>query len=952
MGSFDRTMTDQGKKYFAFISYKREDVKWADWLRRKLEHYRLPSSLRKQDASLPKEIRPVFRDMLELSGGLLAEEINEALRQSRYLIVICSPRAAQSPWVDKEVKTFIELGRARDIIPFIIKGKPFSDDPDTECFTPTLRSLKGDEELLGININEMGRDAAAVKVVARMFDLMFDTLWKRYERWKNRRRMLWGGFFLSLSLLGLAVGVYIAQKNRELSLANDNLEKANRTILVERDRANQERDFALAVSDSLRIANDSIIKQRDIILMTYRKLRETHWSMLGNQSLAVAEKAMGLIAEGDSYTALRLAAEILPQNPGAPDRPYVPEAEMVLRKASLENNAVLNSIASCVTISDDGRRLISSYADRTEGDVKVWDISSGRLIKELPVCKYDNPSYPFLPGVILISPDNNTLFISSALDRNSALWDIESGEFLRSLNPDIPHDPTLAVAFRQDGTTICEGKKNTLLFWSTETGELISKQPIQSGELMSVCFDGMRQDFLAVSLRNGKFWVSHYDPTSGKLRDEYELNHGPVQQVFWTVLGKAPSLACQVKTKDGVQIWAWNLKRNVIVFKDESTYAYSACFSPDGSSLFAISTTDHGSVLTEWDVKEGKQLRQTAFADRGLASISMSPHGDRLALYGEGIRLVDLGAQERILPVLGGKAVLSPKGDVFATNHNGQILLYDTETATLTKRYDCGFRGGFSFSPDGRFIAMKIRLSGSDLPEYRVIDLKKDIVYDANTLADAGIDAVMFELLPSPCLLNSSLANKMTSTWEESSYDPVSMSFDAEHNRIAVSLRQVTNHYDGFLQLWDCKKESPLTPVMRASSDEFGRVGISPDGKRIVTDAPNLRIWDPFTGQVLKEFPDLAGECSFSPDGKSILLSHDTKVQVADAETGGVFFEFDGAHTICCPPSGRFMILSSDDNTWLVNYPSLQELLSMTRERYRGSPLSVSEKNKYFLTDF
>lgn len=29
-------------KYFAFISYKREDEEWTKWLQHKLEHYKLP----------------------------------------------------------------------------------------------------------------------------------------------------------------------------------------------------------------------------------------------------------------------------------------------------------------------------------------------------------------------------------------------------------------------------------------------------------------------------------------------------------------------------------------------------------------------------------------------------------------------------------------------------------------------------------------------------------------------------------------------------------------------------------------------------------------------------------------------------------------------------------------------------------------------------------------------
>jgi len=84
----------QEKEYFAFISYQRKDEEWADRLRSKLEHYRLPSSVRRQDASLPKEIRPIFRDALELAGGVLAKEIETALQQSKFLIVICSPNSA------------------------------------------------------------------------------------------------------------------------------------------------------------------------------------------------------------------------------------------------------------------------------------------------------------------------------------------------------------------------------------------------------------------------------------------------------------------------------------------------------------------------------------------------------------------------------------------------------------------------------------------------------------------------------------------------------------------------------------------------------------------------------------------------------------------------------------------------------------------------------------------
>ena len=77
----------QEKEYFVFISYQRKDEEWTDRLMNKLEHYRLPSSFRKQNASLPKKRRPIFRDTLELAGGMLAKEIETALLEAKSILV-------------------------------------------------------------------------------------------------------------------------------------------------------------------------------------------------------------------------------------------------------------------------------------------------------------------------------------------------------------------------------------------------------------------------------------------------------------------------------------------------------------------------------------------------------------------------------------------------------------------------------------------------------------------------------------------------------------------------------------------------------------------------------------------------------------------------------------------------------------------------------------------------
>ena len=60
----------QEKEYFAFISYQRKEEEWADRLRSKLENYRMSSSVRKQDVSLPQKIHSIFRDVLKLVGDV------------------------------------------------------------------------------------------------------------------------------------------------------------------------------------------------------------------------------------------------------------------------------------------------------------------------------------------------------------------------------------------------------------------------------------------------------------------------------------------------------------------------------------------------------------------------------------------------------------------------------------------------------------------------------------------------------------------------------------------------------------------------------------------------------------------------------------------------------------------------------------------------------------------
>ena len=174
-------------KNFAFISYSHRDMEVAKWLQKKLEQFKLPTKIHNEINSRSRYLRPVFRDQSDLNTGILGDELRKSLDESKYLILICSRNSAQSQWVSDEARAFVEMGRVDRIIPVII---PDGNSNEQELFPIFLREYFEqfpDKELLGINISEGGKEKALIRVVSRMLNVSFDSLWKRHQRQKQIR---------------------------------------------------------------------------------------------------------------------------------------------------------------------------------------------------------------------------------------------------------------------------------------------------------------------------------------------------------------------------------------------------------------------------------------------------------------------------------------------------------------------------------------------------------------------------------------------------------------------------------------------------------------------------------------------------------------------------------------------------------------------------------------------
>lgn len=184
-------------KYFAFISYNSRDTAWGKRLQRKLENYRLPSTLCSEHGWARKPLKPVFFAPTDIQPGGLSAELQERLRASKYLIVICSPHSAQSEWVGREISYFYSLGRAEHIHFFIVDGTPHSGDKATECFNPVVDEL-GLPEILGANIHEkvywwpwLNKERAYVQLISKLLGVEFDTIWNRHRRLLIEKSIAW-----------------------------------------------------------------------------------------------------------------------------------------------------------------------------------------------------------------------------------------------------------------------------------------------------------------------------------------------------------------------------------------------------------------------------------------------------------------------------------------------------------------------------------------------------------------------------------------------------------------------------------------------------------------------------------------------------------------------------------------------------------------------------------------
>jgi WD40 repeat protein len=823
-------------KYWAFLSYSHTDKKWGDWLHRALETYRVPRRLvgrESRDGKVPERVYPIFRDREELPVSAdLGSNINEALGESRYLIVICSPRSAKSRWVGGEIKTFKKLGREDRILALIVDGEPNASDGkpgfkiEEECFHEAMRYRMVDGELSDLRSEPIAADAregkdgktnAKLKLLAGLLGVNYDDLKQREQERRLRRARVIVAASVALIAVFAALSVALFFKEREATRARDDARATlSRSDFLQAIRSIDEgKDFdALAqLTRSLRFnpANQAALC-RLATLLVYRSypipvlvlrhdgaLRHAQFSPDGKEILTLTNRVVRI---WDAETGRALVEPIKH-----------------------------DELVTSAEFSPDGTRIVSA-----SGEAQVWDAHTGKPIGKSMGKKGGVNTARF-------SPDGK-LVVTASDDSTARIWEVETGE--PRIDP-IEFQAKVSYAeFSPDGDRILAVSDDHMTrVWNIRSSAL----PIISIEhgwyVAHFSPDGKR---IVTAQEDGTARVWHAD--TGKPIGN-TMKHGG--QIYSAEFSPDGSMIVTASWDQTARVWKAETGEPLTDPIQHGARVYSAQFSPTGREIVTASGDQTAQI---WDAQTGK------------ATSEPMKHG--LHVYSAEVSL-------------DGKKLVTASADGTARVWNVEL----TQARGQAVKHRLAIRS-VQFSPDGNRL---VTSSKDNTAKVWQVETCKQI--GMSLTHDSAVNSAEFS--PDAKKILTASADKTARLWDAETGAPAAnaMGHDAKVTSAKFSPDgKLIVTVSGKARVWDPKTGEPLTSP-EADDEVVNSAEFSPDSQRLLTASKTARIWDVRTAKSLIQ-PILHDQAlsvaHFSPDGSKIVtgsgMAGDGVARVWDSVSG------------------------------------------------------------------
>jgi WD40 repeat protein len=816
-------------KYWAFISYSQKDERWARRLHEALETYAIPKELVGRETPpwgpLPKRFTPVFRDRDELSSAAdLGEKLTSSLHSSRALVVLCSPHAARSRWVDEEIKTFKARGREQDVFAVIVDGEPCgSDSPETaaaECFPAALRYRVNERrELTAERAEPIAGDArkdkdgferAMLKTVAGILRVDFSNLVKREEERKARRNRIAVAVLAAVLAVVSALAVW---------------------AFVERSRAAAEARRAQRQATSSAAANliDEDPLEAALVLLALRGGSDPDGAL--QAAIRLDSTAIPKAVLRDKATALDDAAFT---DAGAKVRTASYETRQSWNADGTGKPVWLEQRTPADGLEDAGRatlrrQVLEELARRRGFELPdgQWLIDiNGELIAtaanhghEVFIWKGNGEDEPVtIEGhqapieSATFSPDGKTIAIASQ-DAAASVWPVSGAGPPWLL---LGHTAWVTkAAFSPDGDWVLTTSgmvDGAVRVWPARNmyGPVVLRGHAEGAQSAAFSPDGGR---VAIFAGDGAVWVwnadSHGDPV---------VLRGPRKTQFRAASFSPDGQRVVAPYGDGTA-WIWNASGRgepVVLRGDPGDAVYSAAFSADGR--YVVTASGSGAVRV-WNADGGKPVELKGQSGTAF-SAAFSPDGKRVvSRSNDGTARVENA---------------DGTGSVVVLQHPTTSNFFLVNTA--------------AFSPDGR----------------RVVTGAQDAVariWNADQAGDPillkGHRGQVFEAAFSPdgTRVVTASSDGTARVWDAASGKQISV-LTGHTARVSSAVfspdsqRVLTCSIDGTARLWDLRGNRQLAVLEEdgmgwTERSWINRASFSPDGRRVVTASNDgtARVW-------------------------------------------------------------------------------------------------------------
>jgi WD40 repeat protein len=306
---------------------------------------------------------------------------------------------------------------------------------------------------------------------------------------------------------------------------------------------------------------------------------------------------------------------------------------------------VMDSVEAA--FSPDGRWLLTRYIDfhghpnsRAPQEwlrVKLWDVSTGKVVKTFPGLNLE-----WEPPLLAFLLDGKRAF--SAGTAWWRIFDVPSGEVLREFNgvaegvPFFFHPLDVSGDGQRLLTYGSGGKGKGLALWDVATEKVIKKI------------------------------ATNYEIIGGRLSQDGKLTLAE---------GSRPEGNETGRNIISMQLWAFDKDTPVLLLEpqDKKLCCLPVAFSPDGKRFVTSSDTSTVNPLLVWDVGTGKKIREIG-SSRGLLNVAFTAQGEELLLFGDGylkrIAMAD-GKDIRSIQVVKPPHTADNYPRSVAFSHNGNV---------------------------------------------------------------------------------------------------------------------------------------------------------------------------------------------------------------------------------------------------------------------------------------